>query len=186
MDELERVGALRLELAGCSDVALARNLLYTAALDTAPDRITVFLFVDDDMSFTPAQARLVVEHAEETGRLCSGVYGGPQGDLAAMRRDDGDGWWVGLGFAAVQREQLSRVAQQLPRLTMRAGGREQTVYPLCQSRMWEREGRDARWMSEDFWLCEQLGGALLVKVPIGHLKTVPLYPDATTLDRVNQ
>lgn len=174
VQESEQSGARRLELGGCSDVALARSTLLTRALESASEHVTVFLLVDDDMVFTPAQAVLLSDQALGSKYPVSAVYATSAGTLAHTRRADGR-WNSGLGCMAVSRAELQRVADALPRVK---GVNGQLVWPICESK-----AIGDTWMSEDYTFCDRFGGALLANFGVGHVKRVPLYPDAASIDQ---
>lgn len=174
---LEQLGAGRMDLAGVSDVALARNLLLTSGLDSAEKERTVFLLVDDDMSFSEAQAQLVIDAAEQGAYPVSAVYATSAATLAHTRRPDGR-WWSGLGFLAIRREQLLELSRRLQPLR---GMNGVMFMPFCQSRA-SVDGE--RWLSEDYWFCEQFNGVELLPIGVAHYKAMPISPDQHTLDRI--
>lgn len=175
IDSVCELGAGRLELTGCADVALARNLLMTKALESAPAEVTVFLLVDDDMSFSRAQAELVVGECLERERPVSAIYATNSAAMAHTRRSDGT-WLSGLGFMAVQRAHLVRMAEALGTVSAINGN---AIHPFCQS-----AARAHAWFSEDYWFCDLMGGVDLLPMAVAHLKKIPLTADAHTIDRV--
>lgn len=182
-------GARLVSLAGIADVALARNEVLTLAL-ARNDSADVCLLVDDDMVFDIAAAAKLVGFARRTGKVHSGAYATKDGKLAATRFDwDGrrtDGlWMVGLGFCALPFGKLEALAQKLGTVI---GPQGKQIVPFCQSAVVvPAHDQKARWCSEDYWLCRALGGVLLAPyVAAGHLKSVPLWPDDETLERLAQ
>lgn len=182
-------GARLVSLAGIADVALARNEVLTLAL-ARNDSADVCLLVDDDMVFDVAAAAKLVGFARRTGNVYSGAYATKDGKLAATRFDwDGrrtDGlWMVGLGFCALPFGKLEALAQKLGTVI---GPQGKQIVPFCQSAVVvPAHDQKARWCSEDYWLCRALGGVLLAPyVAAGHLKSVPLWPDDETLERLAQ
>lgn len=175
IDSVCELGAGRLELAGCSDVALARNMLMTRALESAPDDVTVFLLADDDMSFSRAQAELVVGECLERERPVSAIYATNSAAMAHTRRPDGT-WLSGLGFMAVQRAHLQRVAEAMGTVVGINGA---ALYPFCQC-----GPKGKGWFSEDYWFSDLMGGVDLLPMAVAHLKKIPLTADAHTIDRV--
>lgn len=175
---LEELGAGRLDLAGCSDVALARNLLLTSALERSEPHRTVFLLVDDDMVFSTGDAQLIVERALSEAHPVSAVYATSSLALAHSRRPDGR-WWSGLGFMAVRRDKLQELADKLP--TLQAINRT-PIKPFCQCR--PNEAGDM-WLSEDWFFSEAMGGVILHTIGVAHLKRMPIEPDAHTLNMVS-
>lgn len=178
VDRVEELGASRLQLAGCSDVATARNLLLTHALDTCEEHKTVFLLVDDDILFDPGVAQLVCEDALEGEQPVSAVYATNNGAIAGTPRGDGL-WNTGLGFLAVRRDKLAEYAETLGGKL--PGMNKNLIYPFCQSRV-SRDGKE--WHAEDYWFCDGMGGVVLKPLGVGHLKRVPLTPDQHTLDMI--
>ncbi len=182
-------GARLVSLAGIADIALARNEVLTLAL-ARKDGADVCLLVDDDMVFDVGAAAKLVGFARRTGKVYSGAYATKDGKLAATRFDwDGrrtDGlWMVGLGFCALPFGKLEALAQTLGTVL---GPQGKLIVPFCQSAVVVPEhDQKPRWCSEDYWLCRSLGGVLLAPyVAAGHLKSVPLWPDDETLERLAQ
>lgn len=178
LDDLIVLGARRVVVSGCADVALARNLLMTRALDLTTEETECFLLLDDDILFDRATAQLLVERALLANRAVSAVYCTNDGHIAARRLDD-DRWLTGLGFMAVPRSLLQIFANALPRLK---SAREQDLYAFCQSRMLENDKElGTVWLSEDQWFCHCLGGVVLAPLRVQHWKRVPLLPDDHTM-----
>ena len=174
---LEREGAERLDLTGCSDVALARNLLLTQAL-TVPSERDMLLLVDDDMSFSLDQAKAVIASATLSCTPTSACYATNAGSLAHTRRKGGR-WNSGLGFLALPRVVLAALAAELTELPAINGSK---IKPFCQCRP-SPDGSE--WFSEDYWFTEQLGGVELLSVAVAHIKEMPIRPDAYTLAHLN-
>lgn len=198
---LERQGARVLSATGIADVALARNSVLTQALafvracrsqdeSAAPD---VLLLVDDDMVWTPEAAAVLVGLARQTEEAWSGAYATydrtTQSGLLAATPLDWDAHrtdglrMVGLGFLAVRVARLESMARRLGTVI---GPSAATIVPFCESRVVIPEhDKLPRWCSEDYWLCRALGGVKIAPhVAAGHLKTVPLWPDAETLQKL--
>lgn len=185
--QCQQRGARLVSLTGIADVALARNEVLTLAL-SRKETADVALLVDDDMIFDVKAARKLVELARKTGEAWSGAYATKDGKLAATRFDwDGsrtDGlWMVGLGFCALPFPKLEALAQRLGTVI---GPQGKQIVPFCSSTVVVPEhDKKPRWCSEDYWLCRSLGGVRLAPyVAAGHLKTVPLWPDDQTLERL--
>jgi len=174
ISELEQLGAERLDMAGCSDVALARNLLLSRALRHMPDHITTFLLVDDDMIFDRATAQLVVERAEQEGKPVSAVYPTNTLQLAAMRWENGL-WLTGLGFMALPRVLLRNFVSQHKALPAMNGIE---VWPFCQS---APSPDGSMWWSEDYWFSYNMGGVILARLTAKHWKRMPLFADEQTM-----
>jgi hypothetical protein len=179
----ESDGVLRVvRIAGVSDVCLARNRLLTAALDSFSDAKTVFC-LDDDIVFEPSDMRRVVELSRWSGRPVSGVYGSISGQLCATRHpslepyEGKPTYLVGLGFCAIPMRRLLSVSAGLPRIQ---AGLEKIV-PFCTSSPSEC---GTYWASDDYSLSRRLGGVILEAVGVGHVKAVPLRPDAESLIRI--
>lgn len=178
IDALCDLGAARLELAGTSDIALARNLLLTRARE-APEHRDVFMLIDDDMSFSAAQAELLVQECLERDAPVSAVYATNASCLAATRRADGT-WLTGLGFMALTRGCLQKYADELVSVV---GINNERFLPFCQTGPhYEDEG--GVWLSEDYWFCRALGGVQLLPFSVAHLKRMPITADLETIDRI--
>lgn len=188
---LQKHGARLLSATGVADVALARNQVFTAALQAiARENLPtdVLLLVDDDMVFDLNAATKLVSLARETGGGWSAAYATKDSKLAATPLDwdagRSDGLrMVGLGLCAVPLGKFLELAQQLGAVVGPSG---QGVIPFCQCRVVVPEhDKVPRWCSEDYWFCRAIGGVRLAPhVAAGHLKTVPLWPDAETLRRL--
>jgi hypothetical protein len=177
IEDLVVLGARRLDLAGVSDVALARNVLLTRAHDTSEEGITCFLLVDDDITFNRAQAQLLVEQALSEGIATSAVYPTDELTIAGMPWRDGL-WLVGLGFCAVPRACVSAFASRHARLPAINGI---TIWPFCKSAP-APEGETAMWWSEDYWFSFNMGGVRLARMAVTHWKPIALFADDATLD----
>lgn len=184
---LELHGARLLCGVGVADVALARNIVLTRALQNRGGA-DVCLLVDDDMVWELEAARKLVRLARESGECWSGTYATKDGTLAATHfewkgtRTDGLRM-VGLGFCAVPMAKLEGLAHRLGAVIGPSG---QHVVPFCQCSIVtpEHDGLP-RWCSEDYWFCLAVGGVRLAPhVAAGHLKEVPLWPDDETLRRL--
>lgn len=188
---LQKHGARLLSATGVADVALARNQVFTAALQSiARENLPtdVLLLVDDDVVFDLNAATKLVSLARETGEAWSAAYATKDSMLAATPLDWNaarlDGLrMVGLGLCAVPLGKFTELAQKLGAVVGPSG---QGVIPFCQCRVVVPEhDKVPRWCSEDYWFCRAIGGVRLAPhVAAGHLKTVPLWPDAETLRRL--
>ena len=176
---------------GSADVALARNMCLTMALRglttinrerlRLPDWQDVPLFdtvlmVDDDMEFTLEQAQELVTHARETGVPASAMYGTLNGTLAATRLFTPPPapqlWVVGLGLLAIPSSKLAELAKASPSFD---------IHGETQAEFTWSGVVHGRWYSEDYMLTRRLGGVHLLPIPVGHLKTIPLYPAPETV-----
>jgi hypothetical protein len=152
-------------------------MIMTRALESAPADVTAFLLIDDDMSFSRAQAELVVGECLERARPVSAIYATNSAAMAHTRRPDGT-WLSGLGFMAVQRAHLERVALAMGTVVAINGA---PLYPFCQCGL---KGKGNAWWSEDYWFSDLMGGVDLLPMAVAHLKKIPLTADAHTIDRV--
>lgn len=177
---------MQLTVEGSSDVAHARNTTLSTLLDLmrSPEHAErdVVLLIDDDMVFNVAQAQQVIDHARATGCPASGVYPTAAAEIAASTRWAPPGkWFVGLGFLAIPRALIERLAAESPYFERR--GRR--IYEFTNSALHEVDG-ELRWYGEDYWLCKRLGGVDLLPIAIGHLKMIPLTVDEETLRKVRE
>jgi len=164
---------------GTSDVALARNIALSITCDTFrqwPER-DVALMLDDDIIFSLEQARAVVDRARLTQGCVSGLYATSGGTMAATRRMAPDGrWLVGLGFVAIYRDVLLKLERESEGFWWKE--------KLHHAFTWTAVDGKERWWSEDYRLCQRLGGVEVLPIGVGHMKKIPIYPDDETLARV--
>jgi hypothetical protein len=191
---LTHAGAAFISHYGTADVALARCYALSAACsavrslnDTlrahlseeaykASSRETI-LMVDDDMEFTLEQAQALVTHSRVTGVPASAVYATTMATIAATRIDATDRWLTGLGLLAIPAGVLIALELVSAEFTIRDQSFRQFT--------WSKSSRGA-WFSEDYTLCQRLGGVHLLPIAVGHLKTIPIYPDAETIDAIRE
>lgn len=184
---LTRLGMPFLHQKGSADIAYARNLALTAAcdfLDKHPEMKTV-LMVDDDMTFTPEQALDLIMHSRSTGVPASGVYGTLNGIVAGIRHRNikPQLWLVGLGLLAVPREKLMILRDA----SVRYETNDQSEFKHAYQFTWTGvDPETSQWVAEDFRLCERFGGVHLLPIPLGHVKSVEIFPDESTLDQVRE
>jgi hypothetical protein len=171
--DIEVLGARRIDLAGCADIALARNILLGKALGLAPE-YKVIAFVDDDIVFTRAQFQLLVERAEREDYPVSAVYPTNELSLAGYRQESGR-WLTGLGCWCVRRDLLAAYAETLPELSAINGT---VIRPFCQTGP-SVDGK--MWLSEDYWLSQALGGVVLARLAVTHYKRFPLTADEASM-----
>jgi hypothetical protein len=191
--QLRRAGAQYVEQVGCSDVALARCLSLTGACNALrllnqPDNLESFdrapfdmiLMVDDDMQFDVDQAQELVNHARAHVVPASAAYATLNGTLAASPIDEGlharQLWKVGLGLVAIPATLLLALEQRSPRFELQNG-----IFSGFTS---SAARADGQWWSEDFTLSERLGGVHLLPIAVGHLKTIPIFPDEETINSI--
>jgi len=141
--------------------------------------IDMVLAVDDDMVFTAGDAKRLVDIARGSGHPTTARYCTRSGATAGTPLKPGEGgaslvavrerWAFGLGFMAIPRASLEKVAPSLPR--------------VAELRMWAQNGAHplwpGKWISEDIWFCTHFGGVEMAPIDVGHLKTVVLYPGRT-------
>lgn len=166
-----------MQLRDVGDITLARNVGLTRALTAMQEHDRdVILLVDDDMVFDVPRASALVEQARSLGAPVSAAYILATGVLAA-RRYQGDRWLTGLGFLAVPRAALERLAETSPRFRHSRGATEQTI-GFLQSSFDQVEPDGVRlWESEDFCFTRRLGGAVLAPIGVGHIKRRVMVPD---------
>lgn len=176
-----------LPLHGSSDLPRARSMLISLALAREPERV---LFVDADVVPTAAQLRELAESDLVTPeQALTGLY--PIRDTRATPRG-GATWaidavdpaaaaagapvfaahWAGLGFAAVHRESLERVAATLPEIV----GDETPWRPYCVPFF---DGPAGRYYPEDrslWWRLARTGTRLVASqsLKVGHVASVVL------------
>lgn len=211
---LTALGAAYLTQQGTADVALARNIALTSACEALralndgllrslkekhaesgdgyeetyrANRRDVVLMVDDDMEFTPEQVAELVEHARRTGTPASAMYATTMGTLAATRmkwepelgtrgaRGWEQRWMVGLGLLAIPAARLHEL--ELASAPFDCQEKQRRAFTSCQ--MFK-----GVWFSEDYMLCYRLGGVDLLPIAVGHLKTIPIYPDDVTVAKI--
>lgn len=181
----ESIGRLNcpsiIKLAGLGNLPKARSMAFDSALEAIEGTaIDTVLCIDDDIVFPPEAARELVSRSRVSGELTSAIYVNRDGAVAARPLRSlvvvpgKTRWLAGMGCLAVPVAQLKRVADQLPR--------------VGELREWCQTGahRDfpGEWLGEDFWFCAHFGGAELAPIPVGHLKTIPLWPDERTVQQI--
>lgn len=177
-------GAAYISQTGCADVALARNVALSGAMRAVRqlgDR-DVVLMVDDDMLFTRAQAQALVDEARASQVPCAAMYATTMGTLAAVRvHVEGateQRWLAGLGLLALPVKSLLILEEHSRTFKLQEEERHTEF-------TWSAvDDADGNWYSEDYTFCRRLGGVRLLPIGIGHLKTIPLYPDDTTIEAV--
>jgi len=139
--------------------------------------------VDDDMLFTVEQAQELIDHARTTGVPASAMYATTAGTLAATRAKVADPserprWYTGLGLMAVPAWRLLELALRSERFKI-WDDREHIGFT------WSKAEGGEYW-SEDYTLCKRFGGVHLLPIGVGHLKTIPIYPDETTITAIRE
>lgn len=178
---LTHAGAAFISHYGTADVALARCYALSAACEAirklGPGSRDMVLMVDDDMEFTLEQAQELVTHSRATRVPASAVYATTMATIAATRIDGTDRWLTGLGLLAIPALALLELEQSSESFSIR--DKDFTEFT------WSKASR-GEWFSEDYTLCERLGGVHLLPIAVGHLKTIPIYPDAETLAAIQE
>jgi hypothetical protein len=181
---IRRAGAALIDHADApTDVTLGRNLGLSAAcaqLDRMPGRDLVLL-VDDDIVFTLADAQALADHARATGWPASAMYSTRSGELAASEWGNYGAvgarplWLTGLGLIAIPAAKL---------LALRSASE---CFDEGDKYGFTRSGVDGgQYLSEDFTLCKRLGGVHLLPVPVGHVKTIAIYPNDETVKAIRE
>lgn len=178
---------------GCADVALARNMALSRAMEKIREledvNEYVFLMVDDDMVFDATQADILCAQARMIQMPVSGIYATAGATVAATLLDPVTRRYLtGLGFLAIPVPRLLELESKSQSFRHGEGG-PYTEY--CWTGCADRCGASHQlppalhdgWISEDYCLTLRLGGARLSRMSIGHMKTVPLYPDSLSCRR---
>ena len=176
----------RLTMAGCAvipqegtaDVTLARNLALTAAVQALRAGVTadVVLLVDDDMVFELSSVAAIATWVRGNQRAASAAYVMKDGTLAA--HFVGPRWHTGLGFLALPAAQLLRIADESEPFVGKPNGG--LVLEFTRSGVITRDG-GRRWLGEDYYFTERLGGVDLLPMAVGHVKSVVLLPNEAKL-----
>jgi hypothetical protein len=173
LQECKRAGAFHVQQTSAADVAFARchalTMACNAIREVGPTHVLdVVLMVDDDMEFTLEAASSLVQQARERQRPVSALYVGINRRACATRwKLDGEGkqlYLVGLGLLAIPAPALLELEQVSPKFKFGTASSEKIVEltEFCVS-----GSRDGLWLSEDFSLCERLGGVYLTGVEPG-------------------
>lgn len=189
---MKRAGAYHVRQSQTADVTFARCHALTMACNAIREvgqnhKLDVVLMVDDDMEFTLDAAAELVQYARTVQRPASALYVGINRRACATRwKLDGNGkqlYLVGLGLLAIPVPALLELEQVSPRFVYGTADAEKfgELTEFCIS-----GNRDGLWLSEDFSLCERLGGVYLPGVEAGHRKTIALWPNATTLEELRR
>lgn len=171
---LVNLGARDLVMTGITDVALARSVALTSACHvtrSADPPIVAWLMVDDDIVFGVEAAAELVDRAVHSGKPTSAVYMTSAGAPACCPRPAG-GWYAGLGCLALPIKQLTRLEQAAEQVEWNG----QTIRAFC-----ECGPVKGHWLSEDYSLCDRLGGVQLAPVPVSHIQRTQLTPSAQTM-----
>lgn len=164
------------EVKGLANLPRARSLAIDQALDAVRGtKIDALLLVDDDMVFHPDGALGLVDVARERDAPVSGFCLRRDGSVSARPWPPGSQgvgrWLTGLAFMAAPVAALERMGETLPRL----GG----IRVWCQTGA--HDALPGEWVPEDFWFCLHWDGVELAPFPAGHVKPVPIWPDARSM-----
>lgn len=173
---LASAGAGLIDQSGCSEVSFARNQALSMALQVLKKSDRTFdmvLMVDDDIVFDLKTALAVVGSARASGVACSACYALANGNIAVELLPSGR-FMTGLGFLAIPAPLLLRVAESAPVFLT---NEKTEVVEFTRSTSEDCPDGTRRWMPEDFYLTRLLGGAQLLPVAVGHLKTRAVQPD---------
>ena len=190
IEVMKRAGAYHVRQTATADVAFARCHALTMACNAIREvaknhPLDVVLMVDDDMEFTLEAACTLVQFARDRQRPASALYVGINRRACACRYVlDSDGkqtYLVGLGLLAIPVPLLFKIEGACPRFKYGTAEGEKMgeLVEFCTS-----GNRDGLWLSEDFSLCERLGGVYLPGVEAGHRKTISIWPSTTTLEEL--
>lgn len=206
------LGAAYMPQTGSADVTLARNLALSGgcrALRQLNDHCAkqarapfdTFLLVDDDMLFEPKHAQRLVDHTRIFGRAASAMYATLYGTIAASRfsdyEPDDEGtiavlkasgvqpqrWVSGLGLLAITARQVLELEAALPKFLFPDLSTAEHTH-IENTAFTQSGAKNGEWWSEDYTLCERLGGVHLIPIAVGHLKTIPIYPDQETVRKI--
>lgn len=161
-------GAKYVEQQGCSDVALARNLALTQAVEVLQENkeIDTVLMIDDDIVFGNEQVQQIVKYSQSSRLPVAACVATVQGNLSG-RPISKTLWETGLSFLAIPRHKLLELVNVSKSFKLPVEG-DCYVFTWC--------GMDGKqWISEDYRLCRRLGGVKLIPVRVGHLKKIPIW-----------
>ena len=182
---LQQLGAEVQQQRGCSDVALARNLLALAVVEIEkkmPGRFRFVFWLDNDMTATPVHIAVLCKLAELSDACVSGIYCRKTTEkewcfrrvpsdsevLEGVRLEPAVG---GLGCCAITTRAFLHICDSVPA----ADFGDRKLPAVFQSRL---EGRD--WLSEDLWFgkCAWESGVGFYAAPIafGHVATRAIMP----------
>lgn len=171
-----------IKVKGLANLAKARSIAFEQAYQATEDTpIDTVLSLDDDMVFAAKDVVDLVGHSRITAECCAGVALNQEGLLTARPLDPlvvvpgaPARWLTGLACMAIPRHRMKRIRPNLPTV----GG----IVQWCQTGA--HPSYPGEWLPEDFWFCHHFGGVVLLPVPIGHIKPMPLWPDDRMLREV--
>jgi hypothetical protein len=141
-----------------SDLPRVRSMLITQAL-TSPDVVDRLILVDSDIVPTGAQLQeLATSPLVTAENALTGLYPTRDGKGWAVHAKDPqeaaerpggvfEAEWAGLGFCAIDRESLERVARYLPLVTAEGAGPDWT--PFCVPELEYLSQKNARYFPDD-------------------------------------
>jgi hypothetical protein len=148
-----------------SDLPRVRSMLITQALTSTADRI---LLVDSDVVPTGAQLEeLATSPLVTPDSALTGLYPTRDGKGWAVHAKDlqeaerggvFEAEWAGLGFCAIHRKSLERVAEYLPRVAGEGGGAGWTPFCVPQLRVDIPAADGVRYYPDDRILWKHLAG----------------------------
>lgn len=169
---------------GCSDTALARNIVFTECAESK-DEFDIALFLDDDIAGSPADIIKLLEWSKELDRPVSGVYISTTGEIGAyeLTRIQETGFWgkrrwlTGLGCMAVPRRYIDKLYHSSQTFKLKNRELKEFTYSGVDS----IDG-NTEWFSEDYRFCKRLRGVALAPLAFGHVKPAVIMPSDESLD----
>jgi len=134
--------------------------------------------IDDDMAFNANHAQAVINASRQFKAAVSAAYILGSGMLAA-EKVEGDRWLTGLGFLAVPVVQLEALAENSPKFKAARTATEETI-GFTAAGVWHQSSKV--WEPEDYCFTRRLGGVILLKMFVGHVKPKVMIPDMTKIE----
>ncbi len=184
----EAIGALKcpsvIKVKGMANLAKARSIAFEKAFEaTEGTPVDTVLSIDDDMVFAAKDVNDLVGHSRVTAECCAGVALNHEGKLTArpltplvVVPGSPVRWLTGLACIAIPRQRMKRIRPKLREV----GG----IPEWCQTGA--HPDYPGEWLPEDFWFCHHFGGVVLLPLPVGHIKPMPLWPDERMLREIMQ
>lgn len=156
IDSLISAGCDAIYLQNSACIDQARCLLVQRGLETDKD---IFVFVDSDISFEKNDLEKLVKNCDDTKEIVTGIYVSKHGNNqmvltvspdARTEREDGllPIVAVGMGFCAIHRKALQKIAFLMNRVRLVTGGETEDVYPFFFPLI-----HDNTWLGEDYSFC---------------------------------
>jgi hypothetical protein len=173
-----------IKVKGLANLAKARSIAFEKAFQaTEGTPVDTVLSIDDDMVFAAKDVTDLVGHSRIAAECCAGVALNHEGKLTArplrplvVVPAGPTRWLTGLACMAIPRLRMKRVRPNLREV----GG----IPEWCQTGA--HPDYPGEWLPEDFWFCHHFGGVVLLPVPIGHIKPMPLWPDERMMREIMQ